>query len=54
MYHYHSEEDYGTYTSFAAANPPNGAILNYYLTAPQKKPATVQIVDANGKVIRTI
>ncbi len=54
QYHQHSNEDYGAYTNFSAENPPSGAILNYYLAAPQKKNATVQIVDANGKVIRTI
>ncbi|HUA08151.1 MAG TPA: hypothetical protein VMA98_02685 [Candidatus Acidoferrales bacterium] len=53
-YHEHSSGDYGAYTNFAAQNPPSGAIVDFYIAAPQKKNATLQVLDANGKVIRTI
>ncbi len=54
MYHDHSNEDYGTYANFAAMNPPNGAIIDFYQAKPQKGAPMAQILDANGKVIRTI
>ncbi|HEY5341326.1 MAG TPA: hypothetical protein VIK27_09890, partial [Candidatus Aquilonibacter sp.] len=53
-YHEHSNDDYGTYTLFSAKNPPGGAILDYYLAAPQKKAPVIEILDASGKVIRKI
>jgi len=53
-YHYHSNLDFGTYTSFSAENPPSGAIVDYYLPSAQKKAPVVEILDATGKVIRTI
>ena len=33
-------------------NPPSGAILYYYLKEEQKTPAKLEILDAQGKVIR--
>lgn len=52
-YHQHSDiED--LYTWYAAANPPNGAIINYYQAAPQKKTPLIQVLDAQGRVIRSI
>ncbi len=54
QYHQHSNGDYGAYTNFSAANPPGGAIINYYLAAAQKKNPTLQILDVNGKVVRSI
>ena len=53
-FHQHSNNDYGTYTYFSADNPPSGAIISYYLAAPQKKNPTLQILDANGKLVRSI
>jgi hypothetical protein len=52
-YHYHSN-DLGIYTRFAGENPPKGAILDYYQSVPQKSPPTLQVLDANGRVIRTV
>ncbi|MGA8475185.1 MAG: hypothetical protein WB681_08965 [Candidatus Cybelea sp.] len=52
-YHYHSN-DLGIYTRFAGENPPKGAILDFYQAAPQKNPPTLQILDADGHVIRTV
>lgn len=53
-YHYHSNEDFGVYTGFAAPNPPRGAIVDYYQSSARKGAPVVQILDASGKVIRTI
>ena len=40
-------------TEFAAANPPYGAILNYYLKEPVNE-ARIEVLDSAGKVIRTL
>ncbi|HTU69459.1 MAG TPA: hypothetical protein VMF11_03980 [Candidatus Baltobacteraceae bacterium] len=53
-YHQHSNQDYGTYAMFAAQNPPGGVIIDYYLSAPQKKAPVIEVADASGKVVRTI
>ncbi len=52
-YHYHSN-DLGIYTRFAGENPPKGAILDYYQSAPQKSPPSLEILDASGRIIRTV
>lgn len=52
-YHYHSN-DLGIYTRFAGDNPPKGAILDFYQTAAQKSAPTLEILDVNGRVIRTV
>jgi len=52
-YHYHSN-DLGIYTRFAGENPPKGAILDFYQSAPQKNLPTIQILDARGRVLRTV
>ncbi len=36
----------------AGENPPDGAILDYFLTQPASGPVTLEIVDAQGKVVR--
>lgn len=53
-YHLHSNLDFGTYTGFSAENPPSGVIVDYYLSAAQKKAPALEILDANGRVIRRI
>src|SRR5207302_6445230 len=35
-------------------NPPVGAIVNYYLKAKPKEPLTLEIVDAQGKLVTTL
>ncbi|HUZ49355.1 MAG TPA: hypothetical protein VMW12_06375 [Candidatus Dormibacteraeota bacterium] len=52
-YHYHSNDE-GIYTRYSGANPPNGAIVDFYQAKPQAKAPVVQILDAKGAVIRTI
>jgi photosystem II stability/assembly factor-like uncharacterized protein len=51
-YHYHSNES--PYTQFAGENPPKGAIVDFYQATAQKTPPTVEILDANGAVVRTV
>jgi photosystem II stability/assembly factor-like uncharacterized protein len=34
------------------ANPPNGAVINYYLKEKPKQEVTLEFLDAGGKVIR--
>ena len=36
----------------AGKNPPNGAIIDYYLGQPARGPVTLEILDANGKLVR--
>ncbi len=36
----------------AGKNPPDGAILYYYLKAAPKTPMTLEVMDASGKVVR--
>ena len=36
----------------AGQNPPDGAIINYYLNAPSKTPVLLEIMDAAGKLVR--
>jgi photosystem II stability/assembly factor-like uncharacterized protein len=52
-YHYHSN-DLGIYTRFAGDNPPKGAIVDFYQSAPQKGAPTLQVLDSAGHVIRTV
>ncbi|HVA27581.1 MAG TPA: hypothetical protein VNF68_05345, partial [Candidatus Baltobacteraceae bacterium] len=54
QYHYHTNEDFGVFTDFAAANPPDGAIVDFYQSAAQKSAPQAEILDGNGTVIRTI
>ncbi|MEO7216907.1 MAG: hypothetical protein ABI026_01820, partial [Gemmatimonadaceae bacterium] len=37
----------------AGENPPNGAIIDYYLSSNVSGPVTIDILDAGGKVVRT-
>src|SRR6185369_5900963 len=36
----------------AGQNPPDGAIINYYLKANAATPLTLEILDGGGKVVR--
>ncbi len=36
----------------AGQNPPDGAILNYYLKEPSKTPVVLEITDSAGKLVR--
>ena len=36
----------------AGENPPNGAILDYFLSKPASGPVTLEILDSQGKLVR--
>ena len=36
----------------AGQNPPDGAVLHYYLKATAKAPVTIEILDAQGGIVR--
>jgi photosystem II stability/assembly factor-like uncharacterized protein len=38
----------------AGQNPPDGAVLNYYLKSTAASPVIVEIMDSNGKVVRRL
>ncbi len=40
--------------TFAAPNPPAGAMIDYYLKSDAQGPITITVADASGKTIRTI
>ena len=46
--------DEGTYTNYAADNPPLGVLITFYQKEPQKGAPTLDILDARGRVIRHI
>jgi len=48
------ENDEGTYTFYAADNPPSGVIISFYQSQVQKNPPKLEILDANGRVIRSV
>ncbi|HVR47372.1 MAG TPA: hypothetical protein VMT95_12155 [Candidatus Binatia bacterium] len=48
------ENDEGTYTNYAADNPPNGVIVTYYQRDAQKGAPKLEILDAHGRVIRSV
>ena len=53
QYSYHSEDE-GAYTRFAGKNPPAGAIIDFYQSKPSANAPDVQILNAQGHVIRHI
>lgn len=44
----------GTYTQYAAPNPPYGVPISYYQAAPQANKPDVTILDRNGHVARVL
>jgi hypothetical protein len=53
QYSLHSNDE-GTYTDYAADNPPNGVVVTFYQKAAQKGDPSIQILDAHGRVIRNV
>jgi photosystem II stability/assembly factor-like uncharacterized protein len=49
----HSNDE-GTYTNYAADNPPFGVMVTFYQNAPQKGHPALEILDAHGRVIRSV
>ncbi|MEO9171356.1 MAG: hypothetical protein ABI282_04095 [Candidatus Baltobacteraceae bacterium] len=52
-YSLHSDDE-GTYTDYTAANPPYGAVINYYETTVSKPDPIIRISDASGHVLRAV
>ncbi|MBV9027170.1 MAG: hypothetical protein JO311_01015, partial [Candidatus Eremiobacteraeota bacterium] len=48
------ENDEGTYTNFAANNPPNGVVITFYQSEAQKGAPKLEILDSHGRVMRTV
>ncbi|MGA8475184.1 MAG: hypothetical protein WB681_08960 [Candidatus Cybelea sp.] len=48
------QNDEGTYTNYAADNPPYGAIITFYQKDVQKVAPMLDILDAHGRVIRSV
>ncbi len=48
------ENDEGTYTNYAADNPPYGVTISFYQKEVQKGAPALDILDANGHVIRKV
>ncbi len=48
------ENDEGAYTRYAADNPPYGVMIDFYQAQVQKGAPSLQILDANGHVIRSV
>jgi photosystem II stability/assembly factor-like uncharacterized protein len=49
----HSNDE-GTYTDFSASNPPYGVTVTFYQKETQKTAPMLSILDARGRVIRTV
>jgi photosystem II stability/assembly factor-like uncharacterized protein len=49
-----TENDEGTYTNYAADNPPQGVMITFYQREKQKGAPSLQILDAQGRVIRSV
>ncbi|MDQ2871844.1 MAG: hypothetical protein M3R35_01800 [Candidatus Eremiobacteraeota bacterium] len=52
-YLYHSEDE-GPYTRFTGKNPPAGAVIDFYQSAPSAQPPEIDILDSHGAVVRHI
>jgi photosystem II stability/assembly factor-like uncharacterized protein len=44
----------GRYQTSTGKNPPSGAIINYYLKSKPKGEVKLEVLDASGKVVRTL
>jgi photosystem II stability/assembly factor-like uncharacterized protein len=53
-YAFESGGDEGGYTDFVGTNPPSGAIVDFYQSAPQRVGPSMEILDGAGHVIRHI
>jgi photosystem II stability/assembly factor-like uncharacterized protein len=49
----HSNDE-GTYTNYAADNPPYGVTISFYQKEAQKGTPALQIIDSSGRVIRSV
>lgn len=49
-----TQNDEGTYTNYAADNPSYGVTITFYQNQKQKSDPALQILDAHGRVIRSV
>jgi hypothetical protein len=49
----HSNDE-GTFTNYAADNPPYGVMITFYQREPQKGNPALEILDSHGHVIRNV
>jgi photosystem II stability/assembly factor-like uncharacterized protein len=49
-----TQNDEGTYTNYAAENPPYGVTITFYQNDKQKNSPSLEILDAHGRVIRSV
>ena len=49
----HSNDE-GTYTNYAADNPPYGVMITFYQRDPQKSAPALAILDSHGRVVRSV
>ncbi|HEX3672124.1 MAG TPA: hypothetical protein VHT92_10530 [Candidatus Cybelea sp.] len=49
-----TQNDEGTYTNYAADNPSYGVTITFYQNQKQKGDPALQILDAHGRVIRSV
>ena len=47
-----SEKAEGTYTAYAADNPPTGALIDFFQTKAGSKAPIIDILDARGRIVR--
>jgi len=52
-YNLHGNDE-GAYTGYAADNPPNGVIVDFYQNAPQKAAPNIEIMDGHYHVLRAV
>src|SRR5690606_20502292 len=52
-FHYWKDTSYRGQAEYAGENPPDGAILTYWIGQPAAS-ATITVSDAQGAVIRTL
>jgi photosystem II stability/assembly factor-like uncharacterized protein len=53
-YEYSPRSDEWTGTNFTAANPPSGVIISFYQRRAQNVPPKLEILESNGRTIKTI
>jgi hypothetical protein len=46
-------DDEGTYTFYAAQNPPTGVLVDFYQKTAAKNPPKLEFLDEHGRVVRT-
>ena len=53
-YNLHQNDEGANYTNYSADNPPYGAIVSFYQKQPAKADPKIEILDAGGRVVRSV